>query len=205
MGINRKSSKKKWLGILLGLFLVLMAVSLLWLAFSVVDYSKRDEKCPADVAIVLGASVTDEAVSPVLRERLNHGVWLYRNGYVDRLILTGGVGEGDTLSEAYVSRQYVLSQGVPADAIFLEEASAITEENLKNAKSIMDANGWQTAIVVSDPLHMMRAMEMAADYGITAYSSPTPTSMYRGLRTKSQFLLREMVYYTGYVLSKIFR
>lgn len=185
--------------------LLIAAVLLGWLAYSIVDFGTKDEKCNADVAIVLGASVTDEGVSPVLRERLNHGIWLYQNGYVNYLILTGGVGEGDTLSEAYVSKQYVLSQSIPEEAIFLEEASKITEENLKNAKAIMDAHNWETAIIVSDPLHMKRAMLMAEDYGITAYSSPTPTSMYRSLKTKAGFLLREEVYYIGYVLAKIFR
>ena len=124
---------------------------------------------------------------------------------MDNLILTGGVGEGNTLSEAYVAKQYVLSRSVPEEAIFVEEASEITEENMANAKAIMDVQGWESAIIVSDPLHMKRAMQMAKDCGITAYSSPTPTSMYRSTKTKLPFLLREMFYYTGYMLLRPFR
>lgn len=202
---KQKTKRKSPIVRVLLSILLLAAVALGWLAYSIVDYGRKDEKCQADVAIVLGASVTDTEVSPVLRERLNHGIWLYQNGYVDYLILTGGVGEGDTLSEAYVSKQYVLSQGISEEVIFLEDESGITEENLQNAKAIMDTHNWETAIVVSDPLHMKRAMLMAEDYGIAAYSSPTPTSMYRSLRTKAGFLLREEVYYIGYVLAKIFR
>lgn len=190
---------------ILGIGILLAAMLFGWLAWAVADYGQKDEKCRADAVIVLGASVTDAGVSPVLRERLNHGIWLYENGYADHLILTGGVGEGNSFSEAYVSKQYVISCGVPEEAIFTEETSKITEENLKNAKAIMDENHWQTAIVVSDPLHMKRAMLMAKDYGITAYSSPTPTTMYRSLRTKLPFLLREMFYYTGYCLVRLFR
>lgn len=202
---KQKTKRKSPIVRVLLSILLLAAVALGWLAYSIVDYGRKDEKCQADVAIVLGASVTDTEVSPVLRERLNHGIWLYQNGYVDYLILTGGVGEGDTLSEAYVSKQYVLSQGISEEVIFLEDESGITEENLQNAKAIMDTHNWETAIVVSDPLHMKRAMLMAEDYGIAAYSSPTPTSMYRSLRTKAGFLLREEVYYIGYVFAKIFR
>ena len=90
-------------------------------------------------------------------------------------------------------------------SIFIEETSEITEENLENAKTIMDTQNWETAIIVSDPLHMKRAMLMAKDYGITAGSSPTPTSMYRSVKTKSHFLLREVVYYIGYRVHRLFR
>ena len=58
---------------------------------------------------------------------------------------------------------------------------------------------------MSDPLHMKRAMLMCEDYGITAYSSPTPTSMYRSLKTKLTFLLREEYFYIGYRIERIFR
>ncbi len=54
------------------------------------------------------------------------------------------------------------------------------------------------AIIVSDSLHMKRAMLLAEDAGINAYSSPTPTSRYVSLRTKIPFLARETFYYIGY-------
>ena len=52
----------------------------------------------------------------------------------------------------------------------------------------MDEYGYETAIIVSDPLHMKRALLLAEDAGITAYSSPTPTTRYVSLRTKIPFL-----------------
>lgn len=79
-----------------------------------------------------------------------------------------------------------------------EEASTITQENLENAKIIMDENAYEKAIIVSDPLHMKRAMLLAKDTGMKAYSSPTPTTMYRSLKTKIPFLAREVFYYIGY-------
>ena len=62
----------------------------------------------------------------------------------------------------------------------------------------MDASGMETALIVSDPLHMKRAMLLAKDAGIRAYSAPTPVTMCRSLRTKIPFLAREMFYYIGY-------
>ena len=186
---------------------VLLVISV-WLsvvAVGIVNYGKTDEKCSCEVAIVLGAATENGEVSPVYRERLNHGIWLYRNQYVDYLIFTGGVGEGNTQSDAFAAKEYAVEKGIPADAIFLEERSAITEENLKYAKEIMEENSWNTALIVSDPLHMKRAMLMAKDFGIESYSSPTPTSMYRSLKTKLPFLAREEFFYIGYWLLRPFR
>ena len=169
------------------------------------NYADTDETRQADVAIVLGAAVEDNAPTPVFRERINHGIWLYKNGYVPYLIFTGGIGADDSLSEAYVAKEYARSMGVPEEVIFIEEFSLITEENMENAKVIMEETGFETALIVSDPLHMKRAMVMAQDYGITAYSSPTRTSMYKSLQTKLPFWARETVMLIGYEIVSIFR
>ena len=177
---------------LIALFLIsIILFYLIFTAISIVNYSKIDEKAHSDIAIVLGAGTSNGEVSPVYRERINHGIWLYESGYVDYLILTGGIGEGNNVSDAYIAKQYAISKSVPEQAIFIEEKSTITEENLKNAKVIMNENSFNTAIIVSDPLHMKRAMLIAGDYGIDACSSPTPTTMYRSFKTKITFLVRE--------------
>lgn len=182
----------------------LILVYLLCTAVSIVSYAKVDEKQEADVAIVLGAGVLGNEPSPVFRERINHGIWLYENGYVDMLLFTGGIGDGMTESDAAVAKRYALSQGIPEENILVEEESHITQENIANAKIIMDANHLATAIIVSDPLHMKRAMLMARDYGIDAFTSPTPTSRYITWKTKLPFLAREEFFYIGYKVHKIF-
>ncbi len=199
------SCKKRIVRITMIAVLLVAAVYLAAVAVGIVNYGKTDEKCPCDVAIVLGAATTDGEVSPVYRERINHGIWLYQNQYVDYLIFTGGVGEGNTLSDAFAAKEYAVEKGIPANAIFLEERSTITEENLKYAKEIMEENSWNTALIVSDPLHMKRAMLMAKDFGMDAYSSPTTTSMYKSLKTKLPFLAREEFFYIGYWLLRPFR
>jgi uncharacterized SAM-binding protein YcdF (DUF218 family) len=164
-----------------------------------------DEKAPADVAIVLGAAISDGEVSPVYRERINHAINLYEEGTVDYIILTGGFGDGSFKSDSQVAKEYALSQGIPEESILIEEKSNITEENLEFSKEIMDENNLKTAIIVSDPLHMKRSMLMAEDYNINALSSPTTTSMYKSLKTKIPFLLREEFFYIGYCVVRIFK
>ena len=190
--------KRRRIRQILGVLFTALAVYLAALAVSIVRYAGVDETRDADAIIVLGAAAAEDGPSPVFRARLDHAVALYREGRAARILLTGGMGRGNTRSDAAIARDYVCAQGVPREAVLLEERSTITEENLRNAKALMDAEGLQTALLVSDPLHMRRAMEMARDLGIAAYSSPTRTSIYRTLRTRAPFLLRELFFYTGY-------
>ena len=183
----------------------LLVIGLVVEAVSIWTYAEKDETRTADAAIVLGAAAYESGPSPVYRERLNHGIWLYKQGYVMKLILTGGTAEGNTRSDAAIGAEYVMNQGVPSEDILLEETSTITEENLKNAAGIMEREGLSVALIVSDPLHMKRAMLLAKDTGIEAYSSPTTTTRYVSLEKKIQFLFRELFYYTGYRVIRIFR
>ena len=188
--------------------LAILALTLVYAAvcaISIWRYAEVDETRAADAAIVLGAAAYESGPSPVYRERLNHGIWLFQQGYVKKLILTGGVAEGNTRSDAAIGAEYVLSQGVPAEAILLEETSAITEENLRGAAALMEGNGLETALLVSDPLHMRRAMLQAEDLGLRAYSSPTPTTLYQSPWQKLKFLARETFFYMGYRFLRPFR
>lgn len=196
--------KKKWFGYLFQISAFLLIAYLLITTAGIYQYSEVDDKRQADVAIVLGAGASDGGVSPVFAERINHAVFLYESGYVDKILITGGYGKGNKYSDAYIGKTYAVSCGVFDADIILEEQSTITQENIENASMIMCDNGYESAIIVSDPLHMKRAMLMAEDYGIVAFASPTPTSRYVTWKTKIPFLLREEFFYVGYRLYRIF-
>lgn len=197
---GRRRAKRIFAALAAAAFIYLIVITA-----GIVSFSAKDETRPADAAIVLGASVYDNSPSPVFRERINHAVDLYEEGYVDAIIMTGGVGEGNIRSEADIAREYAEEQGVPAESIYKEESSKVTLENLANARQIMREQDMDTALVVSDPLHMKRAMLYARDLGMDAYSSPTPTSLYRTWKTRLPFLIREEFFYTGYRLTRLFR
>ena len=92
--------EKKRLKKYIGLLLTIVLAYLLFKAVSIISYSEKDETRAADAAIVLGASVYENSPSPVFCERINHAVDLYNEGYVEAIIMTGGVGEGNIRSEA---------------------------------------------------------------------------------------------------------
>jgi uncharacterized SAM-binding protein YcdF (DUF218 family) len=172
----------------------------LYLAGSILWYGQRSDREPADAAVVLGAAVWTDRPSPVFEERIRHGVDLYRTGQVEVLVFTGGLAEGDRLAEAEVARVYAASRGVPADRIFIETASTTTFENLREARAILEREGLHRVLVVSDPLHMKRAVQTARRLGIDAHPSPTPTSRYRSLARQLPFLLRETYFYARSLL-----
>ena len=179
--------------LVIGAFALLLAGGL---ALDVWRYAGVIADTPADAALVLGAAVLGDEPSPVLVERLRHAQQLFDTGQVRAIVVTGGRSPEDDLTEAEASRDWLVAQGVPAAAIVLENASRTTIENLELAQPILDAHQFGTVLVVSDPLHMRRAMLIADRTGITAAPSPTQTSRYQTWETTIPFLARE-VWFTG--------
>lgn len=162
-------------------------------------YGTHDGATKSDCIIVLGAAVQGTTASPVFEERIRHGIKLYNAGHAPKLLFTGGIGDGQIHSESSIGRSIAIQQGVPATDILVEEKSRTTQENLSEARALMKQHQMDSAIIVSDPLHMKRAMMMADDLDIVAVSSPTPTSRYRSLKTKLGFLVRELYFVHHYL------
>jgi uncharacterized SAM-binding protein YcdF (DUF218 family) len=171
-------------------------------AARIYTYSSVAVDKQADAAVVLGAAVWSQNVSPVFRERINHAVDLYRKGKVRKLIFTGGQGNSNEPTEAAAASSYAQANGIPIQDILVEQKSHTTFENIVNAKQLADANSLKTVLIVSDPMHMKRAMTMARDVGLIAYPSPTPTTRYVGWRTQMSELARETFYYLGYLIAR---
>ncbi len=188
--------------VLLIFSILLLAVGLL--ASRIYSYRNAGSDVPADAAIVLGAAVWGAEVSPVFRERINHGIDLYRKGKVRKLIFTGGQGNRGEATESSAAQQYALQSGIPADDILIEEKSHTTYENILYAKQLADSQGVQKVLIVSDPLHMKRAVAIARDMGLVADPSPTPSTRYQGLRSQATLLAHETYYYIGYLLRRPF-
>ena len=176
----------------------------LFTAISIYSYSKTNHTQKADVAIVLGTAVWGDEPSPVFRERIRHGIWLHQNNHVDYLIFTGGKGEGQKYSEAEVAKKYAMENGIPEDRIFFENQSRITDENLLFSKPILEKENFKKVLLVSDPLHMKRAMKIAEKHQIVAFSSPTSTSRYQSFSKKAGFALREAFFLIAFHLKQLF-
>ena len=150
----------------------------LWLisTVAVLVWSSRDEARPAQAIVVLGAAQYAGKPSPVLRARLDHALDLWNRHLASLLILTGGTGFGDTTSEAAVGRNYAKKHGVPDSAILVENEGRTTSESMRAVAGMLEVRGLQSALLVSDPFHMLRLRILAGRFGFTPYTSPTRTS-----------------------------
>jgi uncharacterized SAM-binding protein YcdF (DUF218 family) len=160
------------------LTIAVASIFALWVisAAAVLIWSSRDEARPAQAIVVLGAAQYAGKPSPVLRARLDHALDLWNRRLATLLILTGGTGSGDTTSEAAVGRTYAKKHGVPDSAILVESEGRTTSESMKAVAGMLEVRGLQSALLVSDPFHMLRLRILARRFGFTPYTSPTQTS-----------------------------
>jgi|GEM_PF-119099 len=182
-----------------------VVIAIVVAAVRVYTYEGAPQDMQADAAVVLGAAVWSQQVSPVFRERINHAMELYRRGRVHKIIFTGGQGNRNEPTEAAAARAYAVSSGISSRDILIEQRSHTTYENLVYAKQLADAHGLKKVLIVSDPMHMRRAIAMAQDVGLEAYPSPTTTTRYTGFRSQFAELTRETFYYLGYSVRSLFK
>lgn len=174
-----------------------LVIALAWCTsfLAVVRDSRHDAAAPADAIVVLGAAQYDGRPSPVLRARLDHAVTLYVRGLAPLVIVTGGTGAGDTVSEAAVGRRYLVTRGLPDSAVLAEDAGNSTEPSLRAAAQALRSRGGRRAILVSDGFHQLRLAIIARRLGLEPLGSPVPRSPIRANRR------REL----GYLLAESFK
>ncbi len=137
-------------------------------ALGVLALSPRAASSPmqkADWIVVLGAAQYNGEPSPIFRNRLEAALWLYRQGYAPRITVTGGRAPGDRHSEGEVGCRYLRERGVPPSALYCEQQSRRTWENLSNIAPVV---GHARTIIVTDEPHLPRALILAEQAGLRA-------------------------------------
>ena len=157
-------------------------------------FPRSDALGKVDGAVVLGAQVLPGGrPSGTLRARTVHAARLYAAGTVGLLIPTGGVGEHSP-SEAEVMARILRQAGVPEDHLLLEGEARSTRESARLVAAMARERGIRSLLLVTDPLHCVRATDAFRVEGFEAQISPvysSPTWHRRGMR-RSQFA-REVV------------
>jgi SanA protein len=139
----------------------------------------------AQVAIVLGARVYQNGTpSPMLADRLQTGVSLYKLGKVDKLLLSGDHGQ-TTYDEVNVMLEYVLARGVPEEDVFTDHAGFSTYDTMYRARDVFKVT---TALVVTQKFHLARAVYTARAMGLDATGVPADIQPYGDER---RFVVRD--------------
>ncbi|REE57367.1 vancomycin permeability regulator SanA [Paenibacillus taihuensis] len=182
-----------------------IAIGVFWCAYLLYvinSYQAPKEIPQADAAIILGAALWSDKPSPGLRERLEHGFELYKQGKVEHFILSGGHDHnGSTLSEAEGMRDYLKAKGVPVEAMVLEEDSRSTYENLLFSKPLAYKRGWKHLLIVTHDFHSPRAADIAQYLG---YPSDTLTVGFKSQVLSAAFnQSREVLAFTKWKLDEL--
>lgn len=129
-----------------------------------------------NILVVLGYPANDDGQpSPILKARLDKAIELFRDGIAEKIILTGAAVENQHV-ESHVMANYCKKNGVPGEKILIESDAKNTYENAKMVHNIMQAEGYQHAIVVTSSFHTMRAQEFFSRYvkNVTVVPAPFP-------------------------------
>jgi uncharacterized SAM-binding protein YcdF (DUF218 family) len=189
-----------WLRWLIGSALIMLAgwlgtVGMILLA------GGRPNLHQADAILVLGAAQWNGKPSPVLKARLDHAIDLHRRKLAPYLVVTGGIGRGDTLSEGEVALRYAVRNGVEPSQILVERTGLTSAESVTAAAEIMHASGLKSAIIVSDSYHMLRVELLARRAGIKPYRAPAPDSpIDRSPGERWRYILRESLLFPATAL-----
>lgn len=127
--------------------------------------------------LVLGCAVWDDnQPSPMLKDRLDTAIELYRRGTAPKLLFSGDNSVKD-YSEPDCMLAYALKQGVPAEDIFLDFAGFSTYDSIYRAKTVFCADRF---IVVTQKYHLFRALRACDALGIAAKGVASDQRKYAG-------------------------
>jgi uncharacterized SAM-binding protein YcdF (DUF218 family) len=161
--------------------------------------ARQDARPASDTIVVLGSAQYDGRPAAVLEARLEHALRLYRDGVAPRIVTVGGRRAGDRFTEAWSGRRWLLDHGVPADRVVAVERGADTLESMRALGAEFRQHGWLTAVLVTDPWHVLRSERMARDSGIAAVGSPARSGpVVRTRQAELRYLAREtgaLLYY----------
>src|SRR5271165_4218343 len=177
-------------------FVVLVGASLISVAHAIERQSTVDEARPADVLVVLGAAEYRGRPSPVLEARLNHALYLYRQGLAPRILTTGGKGGDPQFTEGEVARAYLSKHDIPSEAILVESEGESTVYSTAAAAEIMRRMNLKSCIVVSDGYHIYRVKKMLESSGLKVYGSPRREHPHDTLRERWNYVKQAI----GYIL-----
>lgn len=136
--------------------------------------NKPDEARPA---VLLGCKVNGTVPSLMLGGRLEAARKYLEEFPEASIVVSGGRGDGEDISEALCMKEYLAARGISEDRIYMEDKSTDTEENLKFSKKILDEhNAGDEIVIITDSFHQFRASLIAEKSGLKpcAVSSDTP-------------------------------
>ncbi len=158
--------------------------------------ARQDDRPKSDVIVVLGAAQFDGRPSSIFKARLQQARELYQDDVAPVVVTVGGGRPGDRTTEAEAGAAFLRERDV--DVLAVPEGRN-TLQSMQAVEALMQEEGWETAVLVTDPWHSLRTRTMARDSGIVAETSPTRAGpSVRTRSTQVRYIARETLAYLYY-------
>ncbi len=145
-----------------------LCVMLLFTLYGARDTATYDE----GACIVLGAGLVGERITPTLANRLDRAVEYHTRNPEGYIVVSGGKGPGESVTEASAMRNYLLRSGVDDTRIVVEDRATSTMENMLYSRdALVEQTGFDTdqpVIIISNRFHLFRAVQYAQIAGFHA-------------------------------------
>lgn len=172
----KKITKILFLIIIISLLLIL-TINFYVIKISKVKIIENNNKLKnIDCILILGAGIWNDKPSPMLQDRLDEGIKLYKLGIAPKIIMSGDHGNKN-YDEVNIMKQYAIDKGIPSEDIFMDHAGFSTYESIYRAKEIFKA---KNIIIVTQKYHLYRALYIAKKLDINAYGVSSDPRKYRG-------------------------
>lgn len=166
---------------IISLFLIGL-ISFLVIEGEIIANSRPDPVVEVDYLIILGAGLNGEQLSWTLWERMQKGLNYLEAHPKVKVVLSGGQGPGEGISEAEGMRRFLVDHGIKDERILKEDQSTSTMENFRFSKEILARQaGFQnseTVAVITNDFHLFRSKILAQRNGLIPVGIPSPTPWY---------------------------
>ena len=191
---RKPSKRRKTIAAGIAAFTVL---AILLLDLPIIRDARTDAEPGADYLIVFGAGLFGDQPSRSLRDRLDAAVQYLESSPHTNVIVSGGKGPDELITEAEAMRTYLLQAGVHENRIFMEERSTSTKENIQFSKALIQSQPNDTGkkldelsiVVISSEYHLHRIRYLAKKAGLSVRCIAAPTSLWF---LKLNYFIREI-------------
>ncbi len=167
--------------------LVRIGISVLLASFILIEglllYNTKDPvPSQVDYLIILGAGLNGDKLSWTLWERVDKGLRILQDNKDMRVVVSGGKGPGEWITEAEAMQRYLVEQGIAKERIIKEEKSTSTIENFRFTRELLEQQPSyepsEPVLVITNDFHMFRAKILARRNGLNPIGVPSPTPWY---------------------------
>ncbi len=133
-----------------------------------------------DAILILGSGIRNNYPTPILKERLDTGIYLYENDIAPKIIMSGDHGQ-EYYDEVNIMKEYAIEKGVPSEDIFMDHAGFSTYESMYRVQYIF---GVQKLVVVSQKYHLYRAIYIGRNLGMDVVGANATKTIMGGHRAR---------------------